>query len=174
MLNFDEITAELVQARVCKLIRRHIKESKQTYAEIAEILDVDQRTLEAWARSETAPKLYHYKRLVQFFGPAFCNEDMELIGMSGLHLIEKQPTNAQQLLTNVMGVGRDISKALEDGHIDHKERAELKPILKRIQKMPQPLQRLAQHLRMQKRKQQQRQQVQVQHQTAQMQQRQAQ
>ncbi len=132
MLNYEEITAELVQARVCKLIRRHIKETKQTYAEIAEIIDVDQRTLESWARSESAPKLYHYKRLVQFFGPAFCNEDMELIGMSGLHHIEKRHTHGQKMLTSMIGAGRDLALALEDGHIDPKERAEMKPTLRKI------------------------------------------
>lgn len=132
MHNYEDITAEFVQARVCKLIRRYIKERGTTYAEIAEIIDVDQRTLESWARNETAPKLFHYARLLQFFGLNFGNEFVELVGMTGLHYINTEATNGRQLLTDVLGVGGDLSKALEDGHIDPRERAEITPRLKKV------------------------------------------
>lgn len=131
MLNYEEITAELVQARVCKLIRRHIKESGRTYAEIAEIIDVEQRTLESWARSESAPKLYHFLRLVQFFPDSFTNESVELVGKTGVHSLDGTAINGRKLLTDVLGAANGVSKALEDGKIDHMEMATLKPILKK-------------------------------------------
>lgn len=131
MLSYDEITAEVVQARVCKVIRRYIQSSGMTYAQLAVILEVEQRTLESWGRSESTPKLFHFLRLMQFFPDSFSNEVFELVGKTGLYTMENPAVNSQKLLTEVLTAAGDISTALEDGRIDHQEWAALKPVLKK-------------------------------------------
>lgn len=131
MSNPVNITKSVVEAHISASLRNYIgPQGKVSYANAASLLDVDQRTLESWVRGESAPSAHNLLRLFILLGPVFANHVLEISGLGKVERIEPEKLSDLALNAKVTESIAALGIALEDGHIDHIERAELIPLLK--------------------------------------------
>ncbi|MCW2242781.1 hypothetical protein [Azospirillum canadense] len=123
MLKVRDITTDLVKAKLSRLLRQRIGRG-MTYSvkEAAEILDVDQRTMDSYVQGERAPQLDVFLRmfLLPEGGDRILNEMLALVGY------QARPTEAGdpdvfRMNAELVSALRDLADMLADGRIDHTE-----------------------------------------------------
>lgn len=128
---FTELDTQVVQQTVADAINRQVGRGfDQTHPDIfARTINVLARTLKGWRLAERNPELTAFLKISNALGPDFVNSVLALIGMGRAERLTPTELKAPEVLTAMMEEGMRLSKCLEDGHLDHMEKAEMKPRL---------------------------------------------
>ncbi|MEM1390951.1 MAG: helix-turn-helix transcriptional regulator [Pseudomonadota bacterium] len=96
--------------------------------DLAEASGVCQRTIESYRAGDAMPSLERYQSLCSVLGQAFFAATVKHMPFE-VRSTEPSDITAPQLLTEMLSFSGLMAGFLEDGRIDHVERAQLKPML---------------------------------------------
>ena len=127
MTNLDSFDQEFAAGVVSDALRRHIGPGKAfTYAQAAEALGEDGRTIKSWCAGDTTPRTHSHLRLMCFLGVAYVNDLLRPAGYQAKPL-DGGCGDDFKLNAGLAGALTVIAEALGDdatpGRIDHRERA---------------------------------------------------
>jgi hypothetical protein len=131
MTNPHAVTTELFIAKQAEVMREFIKPGK--YDEVSEGTGIDDRTIRAHILGDAGANGTKLMRYFAFFGPEFVNSVLAMIGMGGAHWINAaEETNEFMLNSKTVSLLKEISDALEDGRVDHQEKARILPVARHL------------------------------------------
>lgn len=107
-------------------LRRHKELSGHTAKTLGDALGIDARTVETHLSGQR-PYFNHLFAYIQYFGATFANEVLSCIGISGASDVSDGPVNAHRLIAELTSLSSMVARAMEDGHLDHREIATIRP-----------------------------------------------
>ncbi len=126
MLKISEITTEVCTERVVSALSEVVGPGKPwTYERAAEALGIEYKTLAGYALGQSLPRLSTLLRMFSLWGPVFSNRVLRLSGLDGCGRQEAVRVNDFALNGGAAALIGRIGEALRDGHIDHRERAQI-------------------------------------------------
>ncbi|MBK68000.1 MAG: hypothetical protein CMP22_07725 [Rickettsiales bacterium] len=132
MENINDFAHDTAKRKFCTLLQLFIgRGRKYSVSIIAEATGISDRTIQSYVSGENAPTLMNALRLMEFLPTVFTNGVLELAGYTGAKKIDVEAENPHIVLCSILEQASSISKALQDGHIDHQEKAKL------LQELPQ-------------------------------------
>ena len=120
----DTLAHDRVAARLQAAIRLYIPDAARRRS-VSEVSGINERTLKSYQEGAT-PGLHVLLALSDALGPAFVSDLFSMIGMYAART-ECQPAADQDRLTRLLAHASQLSQALEDGFIDHREHMALAP-----------------------------------------------
>ncbi|WP_043776046.1 hypothetical protein, partial [Roseivivax isoporae] len=98
------------------------------------------RSLESYVYGSNTPGAPALLTLFGFLGPGFASE---VLGVCGLVATDESEEAAQyaQVMTAICAMASDLAAALEDGHVDHREAAQLREPARELIERLEPLAR---------------------------------
>ncbi|MGI3170004.1 hypothetical protein ACRARG_12665 [Pseudooceanicola sp. C21-150M6] len=112
---------------------------RHTFAGLEEATGIPERTLRSYVDG-TAPPLHAFLSLCSVLGPAFTSDVLAECGQSAKVAGSEEPEH-MRILAMLGGMVSLVSEALEDGHVDHREAAMLRPVAAQLLEMLEPLAR---------------------------------
>ncbi len=113
---------------VCDALHKYKRKHGYTGQFIYEEIGVHRRTVNGWIAHKQAPQGANFFALVDLFGVSFLNDILRVFGYAGAYRITGSPGCPNALLSDLLEKAAFLSRALEDGKLDHMERAELRPL----------------------------------------------
>jgi len=118
------ITTEICKERFTTLLREQVGPGKRFGTEAAsEALGIDRRTIESYLSGENLPPARNLLRMFYLFGPDFADGLLHLAGLFGCQREAAQPVTDFALNAETAAMMAVIGAALQDGRVDHRERA---------------------------------------------------
>lgn len=102
-----------------------------SFAQLAEVSGLSERTLRAYADMQCSPPLHAVLSICSALGAGFASDILGPAGMAA-QLTEADEPDHQRAVSCLARMAGDLSEALEDGHVDHRERALLRAPAQRI------------------------------------------
>ncbi len=96
---------------------------------VAAATEIPERTLRSYQAGEATPGLANLYRIKAVLPPAFANELLALSGLGGARRLDSSAKAAAIVMTELATETALFAKALQDGRLDHIERAELRRTL---------------------------------------------
>ena len=118
------ITHDLASARFRAAFRLAVPDAPRR-RHVSEATGIPLRTLESYGQ-ESTPGLANLMRLARVLGSAFLSDVLAPAGMR-VEAIDGCDKTAHEHLTGLLRYAGKLSEALDDGMIDHRERAQLAP-----------------------------------------------
>jgi hypothetical protein len=131
MIDAEEITQEDVQDAFVAAFKRRVGPGKMDIAELANKTGIPVRTLKSYRDREALPGMVNNLRICVVLGPDFASEIMHPAGLGGVESIELQPLDGPATNTMLTQLVCVLTRALEDGQIDHLEKLDLAPLFLR-------------------------------------------
>lgn len=120
------VSQDAANAAFARALRLRVGRGKlYGFAALAEATELPERNLRAYADEENAPPLHAVLSVFSALGPGFASDVLAAAGMEA-QLVEPAAPEHQKLLTAMMRLASDLSEALEDGRVDHREEAALR------------------------------------------------
>lgn len=120
------ISQQSADARFARALKLRIGLGKlHSFASVAEAAQMPERTLRSYADEENTPPLHAILSLFSVLGPGFASDVLGLASLDATPTEHDEPQH-RRALTDLTRFAADLSEALEDGHVDHKERAALR------------------------------------------------
>lgn len=95
---------------------------------VADATGIPLRTVESYRSGQATPTIEKYQSLCVVLGQAFFAATLEHLPYD-ISATEPGDNTPQQMLTQTLGFSGKLSRMLEDGRIDHRERHKLKGVL---------------------------------------------
>jgi len=129
------VSQEAANAAFARALRLRVGQGKlYGFKAMAEATSLPERNLRAYAAEDTAPPLHAVLSVFSVLGPGFASDVLAEAGLEA-QLIEPGAPEHQKLLTAMMRLAHDLSEALEDGHVDHRESAAMRGPAEQLLKM---------------------------------------
>lgn len=112
---------------------------KFTWAGVSDATGVAPRTLESYVQGAT-PGLPAFLSLCAALGPGFTSDVLSACGQIA-HEADIHEPEHMKALTALTRLSASLSEAVEDGHVDHREAAALRPEAQRLIEILEPLAR---------------------------------
>lgn len=132
---FDGIVPHLRAARRFReALRQHVGRDRMPRIDVAHRSGVSPRSLEGYldAEENKTPGLANFLSLARTLPEEFTNRVLELAGLTGAYRMGDAPVSEASALTDKLTAAQALAKALEDGRIDHRERAALTPQIRAL------------------------------------------
>lgn len=129
-------TQDLVRAALTMALHSRVGRGKElSIDEFERLLEhqIPARTLECYRRGEALPGLVAFLLMADALGPEFVNEVLDVVGMTGAHRAGADEPSGNELLAHTAKVTARLADMMADGRLDHRERRELVPVLRRLQ-----------------------------------------
>lgn len=132
MLKIAEISTDLVTRRLSRALGRFIGRGQRfDYGEAADVIEADTRTVESWVRGERCAGLHHFLRLCRLpgAGVVIASDVLALAGLEAREITPRDAASAHVMAADLSAGLAELLRRLEDGRLDHREEAELRPVL---------------------------------------------
>lgn len=135
------IPHDLAAGRLEDALRLRVGRGKRhSFAGLSDATGIPPRTLESYVQGAT-PGLSGLLSICAALGPSFTSDVLALCGQSAADASSDDPEHMQVLAASGALIAR-ISEAIQDGHVDHREAAQLRPMAQELIRMLQPLARI--------------------------------
>jgi hypothetical protein len=114
------------------VMRRHFGRHGIRIDDAAADLEMPRRRLQALVDGSHQPNVTDLGKLAEYLGPDFLTAVFGPSGVTEVVMDEAPITNGHVVLTSACQASSKLSEALEDGRIDHRERAELTPCMRSL------------------------------------------
>lgn len=140
MSNGPIIPHDLAARRIEDALRLRVGRGKRhSFASLSDATGIPTRTIESYVQGAT-PGLAALLSLCAVLGPGFTTDVLSPCGQSASSIDADQPEHMRAVAA--MGsIIATISEAMKDGFIDHRERAQLRPMAAELIDMLEPLRR---------------------------------
>lgn len=126
MIKIKGITTELLRESFRSAIRSRVGPGLDLERDdLHRITGIDERTLDSYRNGENLPTLPKFFQIVASLETDFLNSLLNIIGIGGAHRLDPEEANPFIVFSNMAEESRVLAKCLEDGRLDHTERAEL-------------------------------------------------
>jgi hypothetical protein len=131
VVDISLIDTESVQGRISRSLKKIINcpGKELSYKSLAQKLNVKERTAKSWVLGEKTPATKEILKLFLVFGPEFADDILILCGLQGTKRVEDTNANTYALNQHLSHAIAEISDALADGKIDHRETREMYPTM---------------------------------------------
>ena len=102
---------------------------KLSVADLADVIDMQPRTIKSWRDGDVLPQWAGMLRLCAHFGPAFASELLAPAGLGGVERIVVAEADPQGVASDLVAAAHDLLERLRDGKFCHVDRAEAAPKL---------------------------------------------
>ena len=102
---------------------------KVRVADLADVIDMQARTVKAWRDGDTLPQWAAMLRLMAYFGPAFASELLAPAGLGGVERVAPAIPDPQGTAADLVQAAHDLLERLRDGKFCHRDKAETAPTL---------------------------------------------
>jgi hypothetical protein len=109
------------------VIRRHVGNHAVTVEHVAQETGISARKVYALRDGSQQPNATDIGLLTEVLGPEFLQELFQPAGVTEVVMEQAPLANGHVVLTHACDLSSQLSHALEDGRIDHQERAQLAP-----------------------------------------------
>lgn len=137
------ISQDDAHRRVDDALRLRVGLGKRySFASLSEATGISERTLRSYVDGEggTTPGLAHFLSLCSVLGPGFTSDVLAACGQSARDGSDDDPEH-MRVLTALGTLTAQIADAVEDGHVDHREAAAMRPTAQRLMEVLEPLAR---------------------------------
>lgn len=121
-------------------LRLRVGRSKRySFAALSDATGIPQRTIESYVQGAT-PGLPAILSLFAVLGPGFTSDVLAPTDQSARPGSNDEPEHMQTLCC-LTRLAAQIAEAVEDGHVDHREAAQLRPVAQELIEMLEPIAR---------------------------------
>lgn len=99
---------------------------------VAEATGISGSAIEKYLAGDATPGMAALLRILAVLPEAFANHLLDLAGLTGAYRVGDAPVSEASALTDKLTAAQALAKALEDGRIDHQERAALTPQIRAL------------------------------------------
>lgn len=141
MRNEPLIPHDLAARRLEDALRLRVGRGRRhSFNGLSDATGIPARTLESYVQGAT-PGLNSLLSICAVLGPSFTSDVLGLCGQSASDVSNDDPEHMQVLAASGALITR-ISEAIADGHVDHREAAQLRPMAAALIEMLEPLARI--------------------------------
>lgn len=134
------IPQELAASRIKDALQLRVGRGKRfSFSSLSDATGIPTRTLESYVQG-SSPQLGAFLSLCGALGPSFTSDVLSACGQSAQHSNCDDPEH-MKVLGALGALVSQISEALADGHVDHREAAALRPHAAALLDMLEPLAR---------------------------------
>lgn len=112
---------------------------RHSFAALSDATGIPTRTLESYVQGAT-PGLSGLLSICAVLGPSFTSDVLGVCGQSARDGREDEPEH-MRVLCELGRLTTMIADAVEDGHVDHREAAEIRPVAQALIEVLEPLAR---------------------------------
>lgn len=141
MSNSPLIPHDLAACAIEDALRLRVGRGRRySYAALADATGISQRALESYTAQGSTPSLAGLLSLCAVLGPGFASD---ILGLAGQTVSAADDAEAEHMrvLSSMGQLTSQIAQAVEDGHVDHREAAQLRPLAQSLIEMLEPLAR---------------------------------
>lgn len=121
-------------------LRMRIGRGKEyTFQGVADATGLSCRAVESYVQGAT-PGLHAFLSLCAVLGPGFASDVLRLAEMSAQSVDPAAPEH-MRILTSLGAVTAQVAEAMQDGHVDHREAAQIKPLAEELMQLLEPVAR---------------------------------
>lgn len=138
MSKITDITQETAALRIKDALQLRVGRWKRyNFSSLASATDIPQRTVESYVQGAT-PGLHNLLRLCAALGPSFTSDILSACGQEARATDPDAPEHVK-VMGMMGGMVSAVSDALADGHVDHREAAQMRPMAAELIEALQPL-----------------------------------
>ncbi|MAM60837.1 hypothetical protein [Maritimibacter sp. UBA3975] len=112
---------------------------RHSFAALSDATGIPTRTLESYVQGAT-PGLSGLLSICSVLGPSFTSDVLGVCGQSAREGSDDAPEHLR-VLAALGHLTKQIAEAVEDGHVDHREAAQLRPTAQALMEVLEPLAR---------------------------------
>lgn len=112
---------------------------RYSFPALSDATGIPTRTLESYVQGAT-PSLAGFLSICAVLGPSFTSDILAACGQSAKDGTDAEPEHLR-VLAALGALTAQIADAVEDGHVDHREAAALRPCAQRLMEALEPLAR---------------------------------
>lgn len=129
MRNGLVVSQDTAQTSLMSALNLFVGRGKRYSVEdVAEASGVCARTIDSYRRGDAMPSIERYQSLCAVLGQAFFAATVKHMPFE-VRSTDPSDITPPQLLTELLSASGSLATFLEDGRVDHMEKAQLKPIL---------------------------------------------
>lgn len=141
MSKITDITQEAAARRITDALHLRVGRGRRySFGALADATDIPQRTVESYVQGAT-PGLHNLLRLFVALGPSFTSDVLSLCDQSASSTSADDPEH-MQIMSASGALVAQMADALADGHVDHREAAQLRGHAAALIEMLEPMARL--------------------------------
>jgi hypothetical protein len=111
-----------------------------TFSQLEDATGIPERTLRSYCGEGATPGMNALLSLFAVLGPSFTNDILALTGQTAQPSSAADPEHMR--IIGMMGtLTAMLSKSLEDGHVDHREEAQMRPFAQELMEILDPMSR---------------------------------
>ncbi|MBO9441398.1 helix-turn-helix transcriptional regulator [Phaeobacter italicus] len=140
MTNETVIPQDLAIRKLEDALRLRVGRGRRySFAGLADATGIKTRTLESYVQG-ASPSLANLLSLCAVLGPGFTSDLLSVAGQSAKEGTTDDPEH-MRMLSVLTGFSHQLAEAVEDGHVDHREAAQLQPVAQRVIDLAEPIAR---------------------------------
>lgn len=133
MSRWSKISQDLARLAVASALAQFVGRDREFgFSRAQTLLGCSEGSLKNWLAARTAPQHHEFMQMCCVFGPAFVNAWLGHMKMAGARDVEPGEQCARTMHTAVAKLGAEFAAAMEDGHMDHRERAAILPLVRAV------------------------------------------
>ena len=108
------------------IMQRHVGRHAYSLRKLADETQIPTSTLKGYRSGAIEPTFANLRKLTGVLGTAFLNDWLALMGAGGAYFLAGADPCPWKLNASNTGFGAVLGAALEDGHLDHQERIQVR------------------------------------------------
>lgn len=138
MNNGPVIPQDVAAQRLEDALRLRVGRGRRySFTGLYDATGIPTRTLESYVHG-ASPPLCNVLSLCAVLGPAFTSDLLSVAGQSAKEGTTDDPEH-MRTLSCLTGLAAQIAQAVEDGHVDHREAAALRPVAQELIALLEPI-----------------------------------
>lgn len=134
------IPQDIAVQRLEDALRLRVGRGKRySFAGLSEATGIAERTLESYVQG-ASPSLGNILSLFSVLGPGFTSDILSVVGQVARDGSNDDPDH-MRALCSVMGIASELAASVEDGYVDHVERAKMRPLAQEAIDLLEPIAR---------------------------------
>lgn len=132
MFGLRDVNSESVKSTLSHKLSLKIGTSRQySYADVEDLTGIKARTVKSYCEGEVLIPLHNFVKISCAIDSSnILNAPFELVGFGGLHRVVGQGRTPHQMLARIGEAVSMKARHLDDGRLDHNEKAEQKSELR--------------------------------------------
>lgn len=140
MTNETVIPQDLAIRKLEDALRLRVGRGRRySFAGLADATGIKTRTLESYVQG-ASPSLANLLSLCAVLGPGFTSDLLSVAGQSAKEGTTDDPEHMRALCT-LTSFSAQLAEAVEDGHVDHREAAQMQPFAQQVIDLIEPIAR---------------------------------